>query len=398
MNFKKHKNVVMLLSSDFIYPFLAPRTYKEAKSLLGNGYKVSIVCWHSQKMNLPAFEEYEGIRVYRIFQGIPYYTTPLFWKFPFYGIYVFKSVTRSLKLKPDIIHCHDLDTLAIGVILKLLTRKPLLFDAHEDFPGMLEEIYSKRIVRLARLYEKLLIKLTDQVIAAEMPYVGVMKKHYGVTPAVVMNFPNMDNFHPGVDSSSVIRKYGLEGKVVISYIGGIRRNRGIYETLEALQYMKSDDFRYLLIGDATKEEDDRIRETVKRLDIEDKVLLLDSIDHKEIPKYYKASDISMSLLYPVPNYVTSLPTKVFESLAVGTPVLAGNLDYLSSVVTKYDIGLCADSKDPKDIAEKLNTLISDKQMRVRMGQNGLKVIREEFNWVESEKRLMKVYEDVLSRK
>ena len=120
------------------------------------------------------------------------------------------------------------------------------------------------------------------------------------------------------------------------------------------------------------------------------------VDYKDTPWYYEASYISTVLLHPVPNYVNFLPTKLFESLAVGTPVLAGNLDYLSSVVTKYDVGLCADSKDPKDIAAKLNTLISDKQMRIRMGQNGLRVIREQSNWAESEKRLLEVYESVLS--
>ena len=106
----------------------------------------------------------------------------------------------------------------------------------------------------------------------------------------------------------------------------------------------------------------------------------------------------MALLYPVPNYVTSIPTKLYESLAVGVPVLAGNLDYLCGVVTKYDFGLCADSEDPKDIAAKLNTLISDGKLRKRMGQNGLKVTKKEFNWGESERILIDLYEGILSHK
>ena len=386
----------MLLCHDFVmYPYLDPRVYKEAKSLVKKGYEVSIISWHNLGKDLPASEEYEGIKVYRILQKVPYYTTSLLLRFPFYLLYVLRSVRRAMKLKPDIIHCHDLDTLIIGVILKLLTGKPLYFDAHEDFPGMLEVTNSIILSRLARLYEKILIKMADKVIAAEMPYTDVMKKHYGITPAVVMNLPNLASFHPGVDPSPVIRKYGLEGKVVISHIGGIGKGRGIHETLEALPYLQNDDIRYLLIGSSTVEELDRIKEIIIRLNLEGKVVLTGGVDYKDTPMYYKASDISMVLLYPVPNYVTSLPTKLFESLAVGTPVLAGNLEYLGGVVKKYDVGLCADSKDPGDIAAKLNTLISDRQMRIRMGQNGLKAIREEFNWGESEKRLLEIYEGVL---
>jgi len=387
----------MLLNCDFIYPFLDSRVYKEADSLRKAQYDVSIVCRYSLGETVPEFEEYKGIRVYRISQNIRYHPNSLLWRLPFYILHVFKSVSRSLKLKPDIIHCHDLDTLVIGVILKLLTRKPIVFDAHEDFPGMLEAAYSRMLAWLGRLSEKVLIKAVDRTIAAETPYVDIMEKHYGVSPVVVMNLPNLDSFHPAVDPSFIIRKHRLEGKVVISHIGVIGRNRGIYETLEALHYLQNEKIRYLVIGRATTKEWDRIRETIRRFNLDDKVILLvDGVDYEEVPKYYKASDISMVLLYPEPNYVTSLPTKLFESLAVGIPVLAGNLDYLGSVVTKYNVGLCADSKDPKDIAAQLDALISDKQMRVRMGQNGLKAIGEEFNWDESEKRLLEIYAGIVS--
>lgn len=393
-----HNKVVMLLRRDFIHPFLDPRVYKEAKSLVDNGYDVSVVCWHGQGSDVPSSEEYEGIRVHRVFQGIPYHTTPMLWRLIFYILYVFKSVRISLGLRPDIIHCHDLDTLAIGVILGLLSWKPLLFDAHEDFPGMLEGSVSKRWGRLARFYEKMLIKACDRVIAAEMPYTGVMKKHYGVSPVVVANFPDLNIFQPSVESSSVIRRYRLEGKTVISHIGMVGRERGIYETLEALAYLHNDDIIYMIIGRAVAEEWDRIKETIKRLSLEAQVILLiDGVDHKETPMYYKASDISMVLLYPVPNYVTSLPTKLFESLAVGTPVLAGNLEYLGGFVSKYEVGLCADSRDPKDIARKLEMMIADRQMRIRMGENGLKAVKKEFNWDESARRLLEVYHDVITR-
>jgi 1,2-diacylglycerol 3-alpha-glucosyltransferase len=394
--FLKKKHVVMLLNGDFIYPFLDSRVYKEADSLGKNQYDVSIVCRYSLGKTVPRFEEYRGIKVYRILQNIRYFPNSLLWRLPFYILHIFKSTRRSLKLKPDIVHCHDLDTLLIGVILKLLTRKPIIFDAHEDFPGMLESVHSKMLSRLARFLEKILIKIVDGTIAAEAPYVNIMEKHYGVSPVVVMNFPNLDSFHPTVDPSSVIRKHRLEGRVVISHIGVIGRNRGIYETLEALHYLPHEEIRYMVIGRTTTAEWDRIREAIRRFNLDDKVILLvDGVDYEEVPKYYKASDISMVLLYPEPNYVTSLPTKLFESLAVGTPVLAGNLDYLGGVVTKYNVGLCADSRDPKDIAVQLDALISDEQMRMRMGQNGLKAIREEFNWDESAKRLIEVYRSIV---
>ena len=69
---------------------------------------------------------------------------------------------------------------------------------------------------------------------------------------------------------------------------------------------------------------------------------------------------------------------------------------MGGIVTKYDVGLCADSQDAEDVTSKLAAMIADEDMRKRMGQNGLKAIREEFNWTESEKRLLKLYGEVLS--
>ncbi|MFH1169740.1 MAG: hypothetical protein V1691_03485, partial [Chloroflexota bacterium] len=100
----RNKNVVMLLSNDFLSPYPDPRVYKEAKSLLQKGYAVSVVCWNKGRADLPQQQEYEGIKVCRIFQKIPRYTTPFWWRVPAYKLYVLRSVKQALKLKPDIIH------------------------------------------------------------------------------------------------------------------------------------------------------------------------------------------------------------------------------------------------------------------------------------------------------
>ena len=134
MHLEKRKRVVMLLIKDFMHPHLDPRVYKEAQSLSKNGYDVSVVCWGRRGMDVPQHEQYEEINVFRVFQAIPSYNLPLILRLPAYWKFVFKSIKKSLQLNPDIIHCHDLDTLVAGVGLKLLTRKPLIFDAHEDFP------------------------------------------------------------------------------------------------------------------------------------------------------------------------------------------------------------------------------------------------------------------------
>ena len=401
----KPKRVVMLLAKDFIYPYIDGRVYKEASSLARNGYEVSVVYWAKGGEALPQEERYEGIGVSRIFQAIPSPSVPMILRVPAYAKFVLKGIRKGLKLKPDIIHSHDLDTLAIGVALKLITRKPLIFDAHEDFPAMYESkpdvLNSSGLTRLfmittawmMRLYEKVLIRFANRVIAGELLYTEAMMKHYGITPAVILTLPNLDSFNPTVDASVIIKQYQLEGKVIISQIGAIGETRGIFETLEALQHLNYDNLRCFLIGKTPAELRCKIKEAIDKYNISEKViLLLDGIRYEDIPKYYKVSDITMALLYPVSTYVTSIPAKLYESLAMGVPVIAADLPHIRRIVDTYEVGLCADSQDSGDIAEKLEVLISDHQMRKRLGQNGVKVAQEEFNWSQSQEKLLEIYD------
>ncbi len=386
-----HKKIVMLRAHDFMYPNLDPRVYREAKSLVRNGYEVSVVCWGNVKKDAPSYEQYENINVYRIFQSIPYYTTPLFWRFPAYGMYILKSIRKCLRLRPDFIHCHDLDTLAIGATLKVLARKPLIFDAAEDFPSMPKTIWLRQIMRL---YEKLLIRFADKIIAAEELYAPIMRRHYGISPIIILNLPELDKFNPFVDPSSVIKRYGLNEKIVVSQIGALGEDRGLFEILESLKYVKCDRLKCLLVGKTTKEQHSRIEETIRKYKLEDKVILTGAISFGDIPGYYKASTITIALLYPTPKYILSVPTKLYESLAMGVPVLAADLPHIKKIVDTYEVGLCADSQSPGDIAAKLNILISNEEKRDFMGRRGLDIANKRFNWSQSEKALLKLYSDV----
>ncbi|MFC1980766.1 glycosyltransferase family 4 protein [Chloroflexota bacterium] len=405
MHSGKHKEVVMFLAHDFIYPYVDPRPYKEAISLIKNGYDVCIICLGNSKQALPKCEKYDDIKVYRVFQNMPSYTTPVLWRLQFHLMYILKSIVLARKLKPDMIHSHDLDTLAAGVGLKLLISRPLIYDAHENYPSMYESRSEflhvskfKRISvvfirQLMRLYEKILIKFADSVIAAEALYAPTMEKHYKITPSVILNLPVLDSFDTVVDTSFVIKQYKLDGKIVISQVGGIGETRGIFTILKALQFIPDNNLRFFIIGRATTDLIREINEYIEQNQLKDKVIFLSKgVRYEDTPQFYKVSDITMALLYSLPTYVTSVPTKLYESLAAGVPVIAADMPHITAIVEHYKVGLCADSHDPMDVAAKLNLLINDEKMRREMGQNCLKVTRERFNWALSEKKLLEIYD------
>src|SRR5262249_43998197 len=112
-----------------------PRVRQEALSLLNMGTRVELLAW-DRDLKSPAVECVEGVDVRRVFLASTHGRGPaqIFW----YAWLYLKFLWRAWRTPFDAVHCHDLDTLPIGYALGRLKRKPVVYDAHESFPDMLQ--------------------------------------------------------------------------------------------------------------------------------------------------------------------------------------------------------------------------------------------------------------------
>ena len=112
-----------------------PRVARAAQALVASGRRVTILAW-DRAAEFPAHETYAGAAVERVQSVVTAYGagwrqlfyTPRFWS---------AAVRRGLALRPDVVHCHDLDTLYAGVQLKRRLGCRLVYDAHEDYPALM---------------------------------------------------------------------------------------------------------------------------------------------------------------------------------------------------------------------------------------------------------------------
>ena len=84
----------------------------------------------------------------------------------------------------------------------------------------------------------------------------------------------------------------------------------------------------------------------------------------------KASDIGMSVLYPIKNYLTALPIKSFEYMACSLPMVVSNFDYWQKLFG--ECALFADPYNPKDIANKILYLYILKKIIINMKTSALR--------------------------
>ena len=162
------------------------RVFKTANSLSSEGYKVSVVGHHD--VNLAKSEIVNGVKIHRVSFLNRKITKSKISKLIAYIKYIKEALFYSSET--DIIHCNDLNTLPIGVLIKKFYNKnvKVVYDAHEyeTQKNGLHGIDKK----LVALLERYCIKYADQVITVSDSIAHEYVRLYGIDkPYVVLNTP-----------------------------------------------------------------------------------------------------------------------------------------------------------------------------------------------------------------
>ena len=149
-----------------------PRVYKEAKSLVNAGHEVTVIFW-DRKKEYKTDDTVEGIHVVGVNNSFFMKLIPndLF-RNPFWWWRAFKKGVKLYKngFDFDVVHCHDLDTLFAGVLLKRKLGVKLVYDSHEIFGYMVLRDNSKIVSKFAFSLEKRILGFVDYIILAEITY------------------------------------------------------------------------------------------------------------------------------------------------------------------------------------------------------------------------------------
>ena len=183
-----YDRIVMIVSNEF-----APdiRVLREAISL-SRKFHVSVIAWNRRGKMMERENLKRNIEILRINLKAPYQN---FLKFVLHlPIFWFFSILTLIKLKPIVIHCHDLDTLPIGIFMKILNPKTkVIFDCHEHYPSMISPYVPKIVEKLTSFLFVCLPLFVDGIVVVNNYLKEYFKKCKYV--AVVMNTPSVMVLH-----------------------------------------------------------------------------------------------------------------------------------------------------------------------------------------------------------
>ncbi len=268
---------------------------------------------------------------------------------------------------------------------------------HEDVPRQImdKQWIAKPLRKVVSFsFERLqnaACKFFDAVVLAEslyeerLPKSHTSKKHTAENQnyIVVRNYPLMDELRPS-------SKDWAEKTPAVCYVGGVTKVRGATEMVEAAG---RSGVKLLLGG---KMESAGLLKELEAMPGWSNVDYLGLLDRSSVAKALAGAMAGLVVLHPVPNYMVSEPTKLFEYMSAGIPVISSDFPVWRKIVDECGCGICVNPLNPEAIASAIRHLIDNPEDARRMGENGRRAVEEKYNWGREGKKLVYLYKSLLA--
>ena len=287
-----------------------------------------------------------------------------------------------------VVHAHDPELFPLALLLKLTGRKAVC-DIHEDIA---EQVLDKEWIpgylrgplsRVLKVAQRWLPRLADAVILAEDSYLRNLSSAANV--AVIRNFPLLPSHCKQDYQTDVFR---------MIYVGDVRKVRGIGEYVAITDRLakRGVPVELRVVGSfADPVEELEIKTIVQQLGLEKRVIFLGRRPPEEIPALLEYCDVGLALLHPIGNYRESYPTKMFEYMAAGLPVIASRFALWESVLVSNDCGRVVDPRDVEEATVAVHKYWVAPELRERHGRNGRKAAVASYHWGLELPRLISIY-------
>jgi len=358
--------------------------YREARSLHRAGYEVTLIAIH------PRDEVKDGVQIIGL-PRVPRWRRPILW---------LRLLRLALATDADAFHFHDPELLFVTPWLRLLTGTPTVYDIHEVYADFIRvKDYMPVWIRnpiawTFRWLEPLLARLQSGLIFAD-DQIAADFHRLRCPKTTLFNFPSREF----VEQAAVETAGIGERPPTILHLGGHERNRGTRLMIAAFHQVLRErpEARLQLVGHyAPLDLEDEVRADVAHRGIDHAVTIAGRAPFETIGDYLKQAAVGWVAWQPVPKNEKNIPTKLFEYMAYGLPIVAGDLRSIQPFVQNGENGYRVIADDPTAHAEAILKLLRHPSAAQRMGERGQKLVRTAYNWDEMEKRLLTFYEELLS--
>lgn len=369
----------------------ANRSHEHAREWVAAGVNVDVITdvphfpegrVYSGYRNRVSQEQMDGIRVTRV----PSYIAEnkgRIRRILSYVSFMVSAVLFSYKVphKPDVVLATSpqIFTAVAGYILSLRHRVPFVLEIRDLWPQSIRAVgafKSSFILSAVQYMVDTLYRGAAQIIIVSEAFREEIQQS-GIPTEKIHYVPNgfaLDHFDTEISDEEVRetrKRYDLADKFVVSYIGTLGMAHALETVVDAARACEDPDVLYVIAGTGAGEEGLRTySEGVENL------RLIPKLPRAEALGLLKASDVSLIHLKDNPVFRTVLPSKMFEAMAFGKPIILGVCGEAKRLLELAEAGVAVEPENPEAINEVVQRLRAQPQKASQMGATGLAFLKD----------------------
>ena len=367
----------------------ASRTFEHCREWVKEGHKVTVITCAPNFPNGRVYEGYrnsawqteliDGIRVVRVWSFVAA-NEGFALRIVDYASYMVAAILASpFTRKVDLVvgTSPQLFTVCAAYAISRLKGVPFIFELRDLWPESIKAVGALTDGIAFRTLERIELFLYRKA-AHIVALTGAFKQNLvtrGIASEkvkVITNGVDLDRFKPRQKNQRLIDRYGLNDKFVTGYIGTHGLAHGLETILDAAQFIQEqrdgDRHRFLFLGDGAMKGALASEAAERRLE---NVIFLNSVPKADVVDHWALLDASIIHLRRNKLFDTVLPSKMFEFMAMGVPILLGVGGEAAKILDREDVGLTFEPENGRSLSECVIRLSQSQKLRQRFQTNCL---------------------------
>ncbi|GHD14279.1 glycosyltransferase family 4 protein [Tianweitania populi] len=271
-------------------------------------------------------------------------------------------------------------TVCAAWLVSVLRRAPFVFELRDLWPQSIRVVGAMQdgvLLKALSRIELFLYHRAALIVAVTHSFKRILTAR-GVDPgkiAVVTNGVDLQRFQPASKDPLLEAELGLTNRFVAGYIGTHGLAHGLDTVLDAARQLRDlgeSDVRILMLGDGAEKAD--LQRRAKAEDLRN-ILFVDTVPKDQVSRYWSLLDCSLIHLRRDPLFRSVIPSKLFEAMATGIPVVLGVEGEVADIVRRYEVGVTVPPEDAQALVEAVLALRDDPACRATMAENGAQAAR-----------------------
>ena len=319
-------------------------------------------------------------------KGIDIYSSSFGGKRKFLYPFAMRELWKLIKeFKPDIIHAHYASS--YGLLGALSRFHPFILSVWGsdvfDFP---------KISPLNKWIFKFNLRKADKICSTSHIMKEEIKQYTEKDIEIIPFGVDLNVFKP-----LSVHHIFKESDIVVGTVKALEKKYGIEYLIDAFsilrQSLKEYSVKLLIVGKGSLET--KLKAKVKNLGLEDETVFTGFIQPAEIPLYQNMLTISV---FPSIDNSESFGVAAVEAMACEKPVIVTDVGGLPEVVENNVTGLIVPPANAEKMAEAIEILIRDEQLRIKLGRQGRQRVKKLYNWDDNLNSMIQIYEELMAKR